>query len=131
MLAAKSVAPFLRLSADRELVDVPQGTTIRCYADSSRGRFHCLATAHQAIAAHAPIVVRSGCETPSDHQSENRSAGRRTSIRWSPGHGARRAENPTAVLQVIPRSSLVQAARRLPGPFTVNAAVAARSRDSR
>jgi hypothetical protein len=32
---------------------------------------------------------------------------------------------------VIPRSSLVQPARRLPGPFTVNATVAARPRDSR
>jgi hypothetical protein len=31
------------------------------------------------------------------------------------------------VLQVIPRSLLVQPARRLPGPFTVNAAIAARS----
>jgi hypothetical protein len=34
------------------------------------------------------------------------------------------------VLQVIPRSLLVRPARRLPGPFTVNAAVAARSRTS-
>jgi hypothetical protein len=104
--------------------------TIRCYADSSRGRFHCLATAHPAIAAHAPAVVRPGCEAPLDHQSEHRSAGRPTSVRWSPGHGARQAENPVAALQVIPRSLLVQPARRLPGPFTVNAAVAARSRTS-
>ena len=103
---------------DRGPVDVPQGTRIRCFADSSRARFHCFATARQAIAARVPVVVRSGCDTPTDHQSEHRSAGRRTSVRWSPGHGARRAENPIAVLQVIPRSSLVQLARRLPGPFT-------------
>jgi hypothetical protein len=131
VLVAKSVPPLLRSSADRGLVDVPQGTRIRCYADSSRGRFHCSATVHQAIAARVPVVARPGCVAPSDHQSEHRSAGRRTSVRWSPGHGARQAENPIAALQLIPRSLLVQPARRLPGPFTANATVAARSRDSR
>src|ERR1039458_375358 len=118
---ADSVPPLLRSSADRGLVDVTEGTGIRCYADSSRGRFHCLATAHQAIAAHAPVVLRPGCEAPSDHQSEHRSAGRRASVRWSRGHGACRAENPFAALQVIPRSPHLQPAWRLPGRFTVNA----------
>jgi len=105
---------------------------ISCEADSSRVRFHCLATAHQAIAAHVPVVVRPGCEAPLDHQSEHRSAGRRPSVRWSPGHGSRRAENPFAALQVMPRSPLVQPARRLlGGPSTLNTALAARSRNSR
>jgi hypothetical protein len=84
----------------------------------SRGRFRCLATAHQAIEAHAPVVVRPGGEAPSDYQSEHRSASRRTSVRWSPGHGARRAENSFAALQMMPRSPHLQPAWRLPGRFT-------------
>ena len=86
------------------LVNVRQSTWIRYYADSSRARFHCFATAHQAIAARVPIVVRPEREARSDHVSGLRSAGRRTSARWSPAHGAHRAESPIAVLQVMSRS---------------------------
>lgn len=99
------------------LVEVAQNRRFRCCADSPRGRFCCFATAHQAIAARVPAVGRSGCGARTGHQSGHRSAGRRPSARWSPGYGACRAENRVAVLQVIPRSLLVQPARRLPGPF--------------
>ena len=105
-------------AAIRGLVDVANGTRIRCSRDSLRGRFDCSATAFQAIAALVPAFVRSGGAGPSGHRSEHRSAGRRTSIHWSPGHGARLGENPIAVLQVIPRSPLIEPARRLPSPFT-------------
>jgi hypothetical protein len=117
-------------------VAIADGADCLCDIDALRcqselfGEVASVTTAWRAV-KHAPVVVRSGCEAPWDHQSENRSAGRPTSVHWSPGHGARQAENPVAALQVIPRSLLVQPSRRLPGPFTVNAAVAARPRDSR
>jgi hypothetical protein len=65
--------------------------------DSSRGRVHCLATAHQAISAHAPVVVRPGYEAPSVHQSENRSAGKRTSARWVSGRWCLSSREPIRI----------------------------------